>query len=137
MVIVIIGVLSAFAVPRVADLYGNARKAAFQNLAQDLSSTANGVFYQSVTQGISPNGSFVYQGVNVTLINGYPSPNSMRSLVTMPDSSYFQLNAHTSYSEYLWQDRGGIGYKTCGVLYWMSASRGRYLVQIDDSGCSG
>ena len=71
MVIVILGVLSAFALPRFADLGGDARTASINGLAGSLKSAANIAHAQYLAQGST--GDVVLEGATITMVNGYPS----------------------------------------------------------------
>jgi len=69
-VIVILGILAATALPKFADLSGNARIAALNAAAGALRSTVATVHGQALlSPGTSP---LVVEGVNVTITNGYP-----------------------------------------------------------------
>ncbi len=72
MVIVILGVLSAFALPRFADLGGEARTASLQGLAGSLKAASN-IAHAKWLVGGSTGTKVVLEGAtDVTLINGYP-----------------------------------------------------------------
>lgn len=71
MVIVILGVLSAFALPRFADLGGEARTASINALTGSLKSASNIAHAQFLAQGST--GTVTLEGNTITMVNGYPS----------------------------------------------------------------
>ncbi len=71
MVIVILGVLSAFVLPRFADLSGEARRAQIEGAAGAISTASAIVHSAYLAAGNSP--TFVQlEGLQVNLVNGYP-----------------------------------------------------------------
>ncbi|MCY0964204.1 pilin [Parathalassolituus penaei] len=73
MVIVILGVLSAFALPRFADLGGDARVASLNALAGNLRSAANIAHAQQLADGASGSTGVTLDGVAITMVGGYPT----------------------------------------------------------------
>lgn len=73
MVIVILGVLSAFALPRFADLGGDARVASLNALAGNLRSAANIAHAQQLADGASGSTGITLDGVAITMAGGYPT----------------------------------------------------------------
>ena len=76
MVIVILGILSAFALPRFADLGGDARLAAINGLAgavRSASSIARADFLVRGDAAAAAGDQTILDGVTITMINGYPS----------------------------------------------------------------
>lgn len=72
MVIVILGILSAFALPRFADLGGDAREASINGLAASLKS-ASAIAHSAQLAGGGALGTTVaLEGANVLMVNGYP-----------------------------------------------------------------
>ena len=76
MVIVILGVLSAFALPRFADLGGNARVASINGLAASLKAAANIAHAQQLANGGSGTDSVSLEGTTITMVDGYPTANA-------------------------------------------------------------
>lgn len=76
MVIVILGILSAFALPRFADLTGNARSASIDGLAGALKSGAAIAHAQQLADGSATNASVTLEGAAITMIDGYPTANA-------------------------------------------------------------
>ena len=73
MVIVILGVLSAFALPRFADFGEDARVASLNALAGALRAAANISHAQQLADGSTPGDSVTLEGAEITMVNGYPT----------------------------------------------------------------
>lgn len=73
MVIVILGVLSAFALPRFADLGGDARISSLNALSGALKSAANISHAQQMADGTTGDTSISLEGQTITMASGYPT----------------------------------------------------------------
>src|SRR5688572_32583929 len=71
-VITILGILAAFAVPRFASLEGQARVAATQSLAGSLRSGASLAHALWLAQGDPNAASVTMEGQVIAIVNGYP-----------------------------------------------------------------
>jgi MSHA pilin protein MshA len=89
MVIVILGVLSAFALPRFADLGGDAREASISGLVGAVKAAANIAHAQQLANGGSGADSVDLDGTTITMITGYPTADAagIRSAAQI-DASY-------------------------------------------------
>ena len=76
MVIVILGVLSAFALPRFADLGGEARTASINGLAGAIRSAANIAHAQQLADGTAAGTDVSLEGVDIDMVAGYPQANA-------------------------------------------------------------
>ncbi len=76
MVIVILGILSAFALPRFADLTGDAREASIQGLAGAVKAAAAISRAQQIADGATLGTSVSLEGQAVTMVNGSPTANA-------------------------------------------------------------
>jgi MSHA pilin protein MshA len=74
MVIVILGILAAFALPRFADLSGNARLAAMQGALGSVKSASAIAHSASLAQNLAANAAVNLEGTNITMVNKYPAP---------------------------------------------------------------
>ncbi|MBB5322260.1 type II secretion system protein [Marinobacter oulmenensis] len=74
MVIVILGILAAFALPRFADLGGDAEEAALRG-AQGAVKSASGIAH-SAWLANGQGGTVTLEGANITMVNGYPAADS-------------------------------------------------------------
>ncbi len=73
MVIVILGILAAFALPRFADLGGEARAASINALAGAIKSAAVISHAQQLASSGGANDNAKLDGADITMINGYPT----------------------------------------------------------------
>ncbi|MEO4048500.1 prepilin-type N-terminal cleavage/methylation domain-containing protein [Pseudomonas sp. CAU 1711] len=72
MVIVILGILAAFALPRFADLGGDARKASLNGLAGSLKSAAAIARSAQLAKGATLGAAVDLDGASIAMVNGYP-----------------------------------------------------------------
>lgn len=73
LVIVIIGILAAFALPRFTDLSSDARRAALQGLAGGVRAGAALAHAQQLATGAGSAATLTIEGQSITLVNGYPN----------------------------------------------------------------
>lgn len=76
MVIVILGVLSAFALPRFADFGAQAREASLNALAGAIRSAANISHAQQLADSGALGDDVTLEGLAITMVNGYPTANA-------------------------------------------------------------
>lgn len=72
MVIVILGILAAFALPRFADLGGDARRASLSGLAGALKSSAAIARSAQLAKGVTLGTSVDLDGAQIVMVNGFP-----------------------------------------------------------------
>lgn len=72
MVIVILGVLSAFALPRFADLGAQARSATIDGAAGAMKAAASIAHAQWLAEGVAASTEVTLEGVDISMANGYP-----------------------------------------------------------------
>lgn len=72
MVIVILGILAAFALPKFADLSSDAKKASLSGLAGSLKSAAAIARSSQLAKGAALGASVTLDGTDVVMVNGYP-----------------------------------------------------------------
>ena len=89
MVIVILGVLSAFALPKFADFGSDARTASLQALAGALRATAGISHAQQLADGASLGTSITLEGATITMVNGYPTADAAGITLAAQVSSDF------------------------------------------------
>ncbi len=80
-VIVILGILAAFAVPRFMGMEGEARAAAVKSMAGSLMSAATMARAKCQAQGCGPNGTVTIDGQSIQMRNGYPDNASIYLLL--------------------------------------------------------
>ena len=97
MVIVILGILAAFALPRFADLSGDAKKASLSGLAGSLKSAAAIARSSQLAARASLCTSVTVDGPSVAMLNGYPqalATGGISAAVGIVDTSDSGKNAH-------------------------------------------
>jgi MSHA pilin protein MshA len=125
-VITILGILAAFAVPRFISLQTNARAATVQSLHGALRSAA------SVTHSmwlITGGSTVAMEGATIDITNGYPTYDAMDD--TLVDSTGFSYNATTG----VFASAGAANPATCSVTYTPPAGAGSpptFLVDVSD-----
>jgi MSHA pilin protein MshA len=72
-VIVILGILAAFAVPRFMGMEGEARAATVKNMGGNLRAAAAMARGKCMAQGCGAAGNITFEGQTVTMANGYPN----------------------------------------------------------------
>ncbi len=90
-VITILGILAAFAVPRFTAIEGKAREAAVMGLAGSVRSAAALAHSMQLVSGLTPNASITIDGQTITMRNGYPTRADIAK--TLADTSGFTYNA--------------------------------------------
>jgi MSHA pilin protein MshA len=92
MVIVILGILAAFALPRFADFGSDARKASI-NAATGAMKSASGIAHAAyLAAGTSPS-SVKLEGVAIALSNGYPTQASILAAAQISGTDYTTTTA--------------------------------------------
>jgi MSHA pilin protein MshA len=86
-VIAILGIIAAFAVPRFGSLESEARKAATQGLHGSIRSAAAMAHSMHVLKGVSP---VVMEGNPITIVNGYPDYLTIED--TLTDTAGFTVS---------------------------------------------
>ena len=125
-VITILGILAAFAVPRFVALEGEAREAATEALSGSVRAAASLAHAQWLAQGST--GTVDMEGQTITMVNGYPNLGTIDN--TLADISGFTYNDGTG----VFAKTGASG--TCTVTYAQAASAGDApSITTDVSGC--
>ncbi len=124
-VITILGILAAFAVPRFVSLEVQARTASVQALAGSLRSSAALSHSLWLAQG-QPS-SVTMEGQSIAMVNGYPDLATIDD--SLADSSGFSYAAGTG----VFQKTGVSG--NCLVTYAAAAAGGAPGVTVDLTGC--
>jgi MSHA pilin protein MshA len=131
MVIVILGILAAFALPRFADLGGNARAATIQGASGSMRSASAIVRSAFLAAGTNP-ATVTLEGQGITILNGYA------------DAAGILLAAQIGANDYTTATAGGVAtvqatgaatLATCQVTYTEAAAGGAPTFAIDVSAC--
>ena len=92
MVIVILGILSAFALPRFADFGADAREASLDGVAGAIKAAASIAHADQLVSGATLGTTVTLEGQDITMVNGYPTANAAGILVAAGvDSSDFTV----------------------------------------------
>lgn len=148
MVIVILGILSAFALPRFADLGDEARAAAINGAGGAIRSAAAIAHAQALAQNVTGAGPISMEGVNIALVNGYP-----QALAALTDGILaaaqisagagadldFDLDATsaaaTDAGEIVISAKGATTAANCSVTYNAANANASPEITVDTSGC--
>lgn len=87
MVIVIIGVLAAFALPRFANLTGDAKAATVKGAAGSMNSASAIAHSAFLAEGLT-NGGVLLEGKNIAMTNGYPSAVGIMDAANISTTDY-------------------------------------------------
>lgn len=119
-VITILGILAAFAIPRFANLDTQARASAISGLAGTMRSAAALAHAEYLAAGTAP-ASVTMEGQTVTLVNGYPDVAGIQTAIQ--DLSGFTIPAPTATSITI-EKAGGTAIANCSIQYTQSAAAG-------------
>jgi len=119
-VITILGILAAFAIPRFASLEGQARLASTQALAGSVRSGAAVAHALWVAQGDPASTSVTVEGQPITIANGYPDEATIDD--TLDDYAGFTLSTSGGVATFTKQSGSGRAVANCFVKYTPPAS---------------
>jgi len=118
-VITILGILAAFAIPRFANLDQQARISAISSLAGTLHSASALAHAQYLASGTAPS-TVTMEGVTVSLANGYPDATGIQNAVQ--DTTGFTPTV--SGSSVTFTKAGGSSAATCSIQYTAASAAG-------------
>jgi len=124
-VLVILGILAAFAVPRFLALDSRARMAAVQTMTGSLRSASTLARSLAVTQGqTGATGSIAMDGATVALVWGYPAATAAGIVSSLQDTTGFTTTVGASVS---FLKTGGTGATpaNCNVTYAAATASGQ------------
>ncbi len=127
-VIALLGILAAFAIPRFASLESEARSAATQGLAGSVRSAAAMAHGLFIATGTTP---VVMEGNNVAITDGYPDATAIQA--TLADSTGFTVTTNAGNDTTTFAKTGASG--TCEVVYAEAVAPAPPSVSVDTSGC--
>lgn len=144
MVIVILGILAAFALPKFANLTDDARRAQIQGAAGSIKSASAIVHASYLAAGNNPN-TIALEGQNITLINGYPMArnggNSILGAAGITTGNQGDFNVDTSGqgtgagAVIVVQAKGATDPATCSVSYTAPDVGQAPTVTVTTTGC--
>ncbi len=138
MVIVILGILAAVALPKFADLGGDARKATLQGAHGAVKSAAAIVHAKALVEGqTGDSGSVTVESVSIDLVHGYPSLKSIATAagIATPDYNIDVTEKATTFSAT--KDSGKSAVSDCNFTYQAptSANTAPIISDVTFSGC--
>ena len=129
-VIVILGILAAFALPRFTGVEKQARIASINGLAGSIRSAAALAHSVQLATGAAPSASVTMEGQAVTMANGYPTADTAGISAAMQD-----LSSYTDSGAGVYTIASAPTPATCSVTYTAAAANGSPGVAVDPSGC--
>ena len=132
-VITILGILAAFAVPRFASLEGQARLAATQALAGSVRSGASLAHALWLAQGNPASVAVTMEGAAIAISNGYPDGPTIDD--TLVEYAGFLLTAAGADAVFTKSTPGGVAIPNCFVTYVPAPANGAPSVTATTAGC--
>lgn len=127
-VIVILGILAAVAVPKFIDIQRDARESALRGLEGALNGAAALAHAKQLVEGASDGATIQMEGVDVQLVEGYPSYTGIQAAI---DFSGFTV-AGSGPLEFRLD-----GVDDCEVEYTVGTSTDKFpSITIESSGCN-
>jgi len=126
-VITILGILAAFAIPRFANLEVEARIAAVQGLAGSVRSGATLAHSLSLAQGLAPADPVSMEGTPVAMANRYPTAAAIEA--TLVDRTGFDFAGG------VFEKQGATDPTACSVTYVAAPAGGSPAISVDVSDC--
>lgn len=135
MVIVILGILAAFALPRFADLGGDARVSTIKALDGSVRS-ASSIVHSKALASSPTTGTVTLEGTSISLIdNSYPAPTSTGIQAAAQISpSDFTVDTATA-DTIKFQSTGAKTPASCEVTYKMATGDSSPTISVVTSGC--
>jgi MSHA pilin protein MshA len=131
-VITILGILAAFAVPRFASLEGQARLAATQALAGSIRSGASLAHALWLAQGNPASTSVTMEGQVITMANGYPNVATIDN--TLVDYTGFALTTPGGTARFTKASPTGTPIANCFVAYTPPAAANQAPTVVSTTG---
>ncbi|MGI9248622.1 MAG: prepilin-type N-terminal cleavage/methylation domain-containing protein [Woeseiaceae bacterium] len=126
-VIALLAILAAFAIPRYAGLEREARTAAVLGISGSIRSGAALVHGLSISQGVNP---VVMEGNVINLTQGYPDATDVAA--TLADMTGFTVAVNGSSDQAVFSKTGGTN---CEVIYNDALAGSAPVISVDTSGC--
>ncbi|QUM81991.1 prepilin-type N-terminal cleavage/methylation domain-containing protein [Moritella sp. 5] len=130
-VIIILGILSATAVPKFIDLRNEADEAVFETVRATISSAALMARLKQKVQGLGENESIEVEGNEIAMLNGYPTDESIEQLI---DITGFKFAVDGQFVRDGTPMVSGVVSK-CVVDYNAAHSGSKPAIIIDRTGC--
>jgi MSHA pilin protein MshA len=125
-VIALLGILAAFAIPRFASLEREARSATTQGLSGSVRSAAAMAHGLYLATGATP---VVMEGNSIAIVNGYPDADDIAA--TLADSTGFSVSTAAGTTTFVKTGANG----TCQVTYTEALANNPPAIAVDTSSC--
>ena len=135
-VIVILGILAATALPRFISVTTNARMAKMQGLAGGMSSAGSLAHAAQLVANVTSNTSISMEGATVTMINGYPTADAAGiQIAANIDTNNFDVIGGTPFAV-----APDIGHASCSTTYTAATATAppavNWATNVIDANCS-
>jgi MSHA pilin protein MshA len=130
LVIVILGILAASALPRFSDLSTEARTAAVNGMAGSVRSAAAIASATRLARAVAAGGSTVIDGQTIDFVNGYPSSETIDLMVV--DTTGFTLTEAATTQTFAKTGAAGV----CNVVYTESVGGAFPSIVANTGGCN-
>jgi len=127
-VIALLGILAAFAIPRFVGLEREARTAATLGISGSIRSAAALAHSVWLSQGVNP---IVIEGNSINLTEGYPDASDIAA--TLADMTGFSVTVNGTADQAVFTKDGAGG--SCEVAYNDALASSAPIINVDVSGC--
>lgn len=128
-VIVILGILAAFALPRFADLSGDARRATIDGAAGSMRSAAAIAHSAFLARGNGPDDDVMLEGKPIKMENGYPNLVGIMAAAQISAEDFVIVDGTVT-------AKGATDDTKCNVVYAVAASTSiAPTFTVDPTGC--
>ena len=135
-VITILGILAAFAVPRFIALDTQARIATVNGLAGSVKSAASLARGLAMATNTAAAGTVTMEGQTITLNNYYPDSTTIASAVNSDNTNDWTFTAGTATTVSTWAKKGAPTPANCAVTYLPATATQPPVIQVPTtSGC--
>ncbi len=126
-VIVILGILAAVAVPKFVDMQVDARKSAVQGLYGGIKSAVALAHAQALVSGTASGSDITMEDASVTILNGYPDETDIAIALDHQGFTYDATSGNAVFTLDSYSGSNG-----CEVEYQMNAADTAPTVTMDD-----
>jgi MSHA pilin protein MshA len=134
-VITILGILAAFAVPRFIALDTQARVATINGLAGSVKSAASLARGLAMANSAAASGTVTMEGQSITLNNYYPDSATIAKAVNSDNTNDFAFTAGTATTVSTWTKNNAPTIANCAVTYLPATASAPPVVQVVTGGC--
>jgi len=120
-VIVILGILAAVAVPKFVNLQADARLSVIRGVQGAIQSASTLVHAQALAQNITT-GSITVEGATINVTNGYPDADSIIAMINLQPASSFTTTPALPTTTVTVQPVGAATPASCQIQYTESAA---------------